>query len=195
MGCIYLATNRITGKRYVGKTRVSFQRRIWEHKNESANGSDRYFHRALRKYGFDAFVWERLYRGKDENQLVYWECYYIKMLKTKSPNGYNLTDGGDGVHGRTGWHHLEATKVKIRMGNVGKKHPTAGAKIRERHKGKIRGPRPESVKAKISASHIGMFPSDEARAKMRAIHKLNVLKYPRDHLGRFMPWKRKRERL
>jgi hypothetical protein len=27
------------------------------------------------------------------------EKYYIKKYNTKAPNGYNLTDGGDGIFG------------------------------------------------------------------------------------------------
>ena len=29
----------------------------------------------------------------------YWEKFFIATLKTKSPNGYKLTDGGEGVIG------------------------------------------------------------------------------------------------
>jgi hypothetical protein len=39
------------------------------------------------------------------------EQYYIKQYDTKVPNGYNLTDGGDGI---SGLKHNDETKEKIK---------------------------------------------------------------------------------
>jgi len=55
------------------------------------------------------------------------EKFYIKQFNSKIPNGYNMTDGGDGNDGtikpNLGKHLLEETKDKIRLANLGKKYP------------------------------------------------------------------------
>ena len=104
MGYVYLATNRINGKRYVGQS-IDFDKRKNEHRKSSLSGSRYVFHCAIRKYGFDAFDWEvlkhREFITREQNKLwmTYWEKHYIKELNTMAPNGYNLTKGGEGVVG------------------------------------------------------------------------------------------------
>jgi group I intron endonuclease len=102
MGCVYLATNRINGKCYVGQT-INFDKRKKAHKDTAYNGKGWLFHNAIRKYGFDAFNWELLYcremlcPEKDKASMDRCEKYYIKTLNTMAPNGYNLTAGGEGM--------------------------------------------------------------------------------------------------
>lgn len=114
MGCVYLATNRINGKQYVGQS-VDFDRRKKGHRYDAVSGKGCLFHSALRKYGFDAFDWEILkYREfltweRDKAWMNRWEKCYIKKLDTMSPNGYNLTEGGDGGVGFT--HSIATRKI------------------------------------------------------------------------------------
>jgi hypothetical protein len=42
------------------------------------------------------------------------EEYYIKLFNTKAPNGYNMTDGGEG------YNPVEEVLKKISIGNKGK---------------------------------------------------------------------------
>jgi len=99
MGIIYSARNKINGRLYVGKTVKVMEQRRREHEYIAEKGSACLFHKALRKYGFDAFEWKTLMHCEDGDDLNESEIACIKMLKTKVPNGYNLTDGGDGGHG------------------------------------------------------------------------------------------------
>jgi hypothetical protein len=110
MGCVYLATNTVNGKAYVGKTTGTMRDRRRGHEYSAEHGSTLPFHRALRKYSADAFKWEMLFRGTDENALFAAEKKFIVMLGTKCPGGYNLTDGGEGLSGH---HHSTETKAKI----------------------------------------------------------------------------------
>ena len=97
---IYKATNLINGKMYVGKTIKKLRERKSAHKHEASNCNDnRYFHKAIRKYGFENFKWEVIDYALSEEISFNMEKYYIKKLKTKAPIGYNLTDGGEGVSG------------------------------------------------------------------------------------------------
>lgn len=121
MGCVYLATNQVNGKCYVGQA-VNLEKRKEKHAKDATRGSMLAFHCAIRKYGFDAFDWKKLYQvctkdvicGKEKMQLDRWERYYIKKLNTISPNGYNLTKGGDRFSGR---HRLES-RQKIRVASI-----------------------------------------------------------------------------
>lgn len=119
MGCVYLVTSRIDGKKYIGKTLISMIRRKAAHEAEAARGSQRYFHKALRKYSSDNFVWSVLFESSDEQLLFDTEKHFIALHNTKAPFGYNLTDGGDGVSGYT--HNYEDYKKysKARVGKPG----------------------------------------------------------------------------
>lgn len=97
---IYKATNKINGKIYVGYTTKKLTDRILEHiyKSRSNSGSHYFyiFKQALRKYGENSFIWEELYECKTIEECCEKEKFYIKELNTISPNGYNLTEGGNG---------------------------------------------------------------------------------------------------
>ena len=47
-GTIYLATNLINNKKYVGQTKCSFERRKRNHLSEAKNNPRRYFQKAIR---------------------------------------------------------------------------------------------------------------------------------------------------
>ena len=98
MGIIYCYTNTINGKMYIGQT-INPVSRYNAHKSSYQNPNDKEYdsllHRAFRKYGFENFQYEILADSIDDidllNQL---EIYYIKHYNTKTPNGYNVEDGG-----------------------------------------------------------------------------------------------------
>lgn len=100
-GVIYKATNKINGKAYIGKTVQSFRKRKNHHKSNVLNFNSNYlFCKAMRKYGFNNFEWKIIDSDLFEDRLFEKEIYWIKKLKAKAPNGYNLTDGGEGTSGR-----------------------------------------------------------------------------------------------
>ena len=117
MGYIYLRTNRVNRKQYVGQVitkRFKERQNRWNNLNQPYAGPA--IDAARAKYGIDAFDFEILKECEDD-ELDYWEKYYIKELNTKAPYGYNLTDGGDGT---TGYTHSAETKRKISEAQKGK---------------------------------------------------------------------------
>lgn len=102
-GIIYLARNTVNNKIYIGQTTSSLNRRRSNHFAASRNESDRlYFHKAIRKYGEDAFDWsvlEAVYANSKEeleSALNEKEIQYISIYNSNNCNaGYNLTSGGD----------------------------------------------------------------------------------------------------
>lgn len=98
MALIYVITNKINGKQYVGATKFSLKKRFKEHCNDSKKFDYDYSKRPMyidmNQYGIDNFVIEELEECSDEDRFER-ECYWIEKLNTYN-NGYNLTYGGSG---------------------------------------------------------------------------------------------------
>lgn len=97
MSYIYVITNNINNKKYVGKTNFSIEKRFKEHKRDSKKRKleKRPLYSAMRKYGEENFSIEELEEcasEKAEEREIYW----INKLNTYGHNGYNATHGGDG---------------------------------------------------------------------------------------------------
>lgn len=116
---IYKATNLLDGKIYVGQTSRTLNQRMSEH---LANNRTSYFDRALKKYGINNFKIEIIDKAETKEELDRKERYYIEFFNSKVPNGYNITDGGEGQIGirrfgadnpHYGKHHSEQAKNKI----------------------------------------------------------------------------------
>ncbi len=96
---VYLLQNTVNGKCYVGKTVQGLRRRWNEHCGDARSRGTTVLHRALRKYGPENFQRKILSVGLNESVLLALETFWIRELNTRAPNGYNLTDGGDGISG------------------------------------------------------------------------------------------------
>lgn len=93
---IYMATNE-NGKSYIGLTSKPLEKRRKSHENTAKGKKVKYiFHKALKKY---TFKWKIIDHARTLNSANKKEAYYIKKFGTKLPNGYNMTDGGDGGKG------------------------------------------------------------------------------------------------
>ena len=91
---IYILTNKINQKKYVGKSAKNPKRRIERHKKEAGSPA---IHRAIKKYGFENFDTEIInYKDASEEALNAIEKWQISKNESLTPNGYNLTEGGDG---------------------------------------------------------------------------------------------------
>jgi len=116
-GIVYIATNKITGKSYIGQTIKDLSIRKSNHISE-ARRSSFYFHQSLSKYGKDSFSWEVLEYCDSKEELDEMEFHYIKQYNTLRPGGYNLTCGGDGC---VGMKISEETRQKLSKIHKGRK--------------------------------------------------------------------------
>ena len=171
MGVIYVRPNLINGKKYVGQaTDLKERQRKWKCLTQKYAGTA--INNARKKYGIEAFGFEILKECEDD-ELDYWEKYYIKELNTKAPYGYNLTDGGEGM---TGYTHSEETRKKISDAKKGKKQSEEAKKKRsEALKGKHLS---EEAKKKLSEAQkgeknnmYGKHHSEETKKKMSDARK------------------------
>lgn len=97
-GYVYLITNLVNGKKYVGCTTTSLKHRWAQHLSQARSKSKFALHRAINKYGHHNFSVEIL--ETIESSLVDLfsaEVHQISSNKSLAPVGYNLTVGGDGI--------------------------------------------------------------------------------------------------
>lgn len=95
---VYLRTNKINGKQYVGQTN-NFKRREYDWYNINWGYAGHLINNARKKYGVENWDTVILKECSTVDETNYWETFYIKQLNTKYPSGYNLTDGGEGSIG------------------------------------------------------------------------------------------------
>ncbi len=166
MGCTYLVLNKVNGKPYVGKTIGLLEDRRQQHEGDTSRDSKLRFHNALRKHGSDSFAWFPLCYSNDDTVLCKAEQESIRFFSSLSPDGYNLTEGGESgildpeVRERIsktleGHFVSEETRDKIRGSLQGRKNPEHN----ERMRGRIQT---SESNAKRSASLTGKPKSAEA---------------------------------
>ena len=179
--CVYLHTNKINGKKYVGITSQKPERR-WNNGN-GYKDSPRFWN-AIQKYGWDNFKHEVLLTRETYDYACQAEKCLIRHYKTRNPAyGYNLTAGGDGIFGYKcteeelkqrsarnsgpnnpfyGRAHTEEAKIKIGIASSNRTHTEESKRKMsintsgERHPlyGKYRS---DETKKKISDSRKGKY--------------------------------------
>jgi group I intron endonuclease len=170
---IYLITNTINHKRYIGLTTKSLSTRWRGHKNSAACGSQTHFHRAIRHHEEHAFSFEILEEVTPETMNER-EQYWIDTL---SPE-YNSTHGGEGALGYT---HSEESRTKMRIAR--NRRPPASAETRAKMSASRRGkPMPEGTGLKHSLRQRGQkrpSPSPVTLAKRSASMKARIAEQKR----------------
>jgi group I intron endonuclease len=115
MGYIYKITNLINKKVYIGQTVQETVEKRWElHKRLAKKDKGcTALKEAFNKYGIDNFKFEILIICFNEDCIAY-EKGYIKKYNALVPNGYNISEGGNGGALFKGKQHSEETKNKLR---------------------------------------------------------------------------------
>lgn len=169
---IYALTHAATGRKYVGQS-IDINYRIRYH--SYAYGGQKIAH-SIRKHGFHEFSWEILELCAIED-LNAKEAYWIKQFCCISPNGFNLTTGGQQAQ-----RISEETRLRMSQASTGRKQTDfTKQRLKEINCGRSLT---QEHREKLSKSHIGHKPtaqtielrrlkntgrthSDEAKLKMR----------------------------
>ena len=162
MGTIYSITCQINYKPYVGQTRRPLEVRLREHRRNISKGHS-VIEVAIQKYGWENFTVKVLEVCPIE-MLNEREMYWIKKLNSKVPNGYNMTDGGDGLVGCT-----QETRDKMSANHAdvkGEKNPRYGKSHSAETKAKISANHAD-IKGEKNP-HYGKHHSEETKAKLSA---------------------------
>jgi group I intron endonuclease len=149
---IYCIENKVNGKKYIGRS-IDIMQRFANHKSQLRLGKhiNIFLQRSWNKYGKDSFIFYIL-KQCSERESIEQEKIHIKKLNTRSPNGYNSTDGGEGAG--SGMVVSEETRKKISKSNTGRVSPMLGTIMSN------------ETKKKISKSKIGTIITDEVKKKI-----------------------------
>lgn len=91
---IYLHTNKINGKRYIGQTILPPEKR-W---GKDGHGyQNQYIYQDILRYGWNNFEHTILESNLTSVEADAQERYWINYFNTQYPYGYNKTPGGNGV--------------------------------------------------------------------------------------------------
>jgi group I intron endonuclease len=151
---IYLITNTVNGKVYVGQTTRGMKLRWKWHLDSYRRNAPYVLYRAFRKYGLNAFETQVVAQADTLDQLNVLESLWIAVLRSSDPKcGYNMTFGGNAMH--------MTPEVRARMSASGKKKV-----FTKEHRENIGKALQDRVFSKewcnrISESHIGMHAGEK----------------------------------
>lgn len=154
-----------SGKSYIGITFKTPKSRFKNHRN-SATQNDSAVYRAWRKYGEPKLSVLAVIEDYDLKDA---EIKAIKIFGTKVPNGYNVSDGGDGAPGVKRSEETIERVAKIHRGR--KRSEETCRRISEAKKGVPRGEVSKETRAKLSErmrgkkNSLGTKFSEESRKK------------------------------
>ena len=116
MGFIYMLTFS-SGKKYIGQTTRSVNKRFSEH--IKCSGNCIILENAIKKYGSDNIAVDTLLEIND-SQLDFYESRFIDIFDTIEPAGYNIRSGGS-----VGKHSIES-RERMRQRKLGANNPNFG---------------------------------------------------------------------
>lgn len=137
-GYIYVTTNLIDGKYYIGQHKS-------DDLNDSYFGSGKYLQRAIKRHGKENFKKEILAICDNQEQLNDREIWFIEHAKAKAKHGnYNIADGGENPPIYSGENHYmwgkklpEHIKQAISKANTGRVSTQRNVPLSEETKRKI----------------------------------------------------------
>ena len=189
IGAVYMLTNTVNGKSYVGQTWATPETR-WSQHATHARRPKYPIEYAIRKHGADAFRLRVLVEGvRDQVLLDLLEADCVASLGTHlDADGYNATSGGQGkgiaiseetrrkisaaLLGNQYWRH-----AKHRVKGEFKLSPEAKAKISAARTGTKMPPRGPGYTTKMRAANLRTWSDPEIRTRrierMKEAHRQN----------------------
>ena len=178
VGYIYLITDTTNNMKYVGQHHYNKEGEL----DPNYHGSGIIISRIYKERP-ETLKEEYIKTCYSDSEMNSDEQYYIKLFKTLYPNGYNLTEGGDGcvaseetrkkisvsLKGKT---LSEEHRRKLSEAKKGRPSCMLGKKHSEETKRKMKGKHlSEETRRKLSESHKGNKHSEETKKKMSESHK------------------------
>jgi len=163
MAYVYIITNIINGKKYIGSSRKS-------QIDENYYGSGRAIKDALKKYGKNSFIRDIIWQGGGDARDI--ESQWLEYFNAKNnPQFYNMTNDarGNGLH-------KESTKRTVSEKLTGRKFSKeicekiskAKKGSTTSKKGKSDGPKP-----RVSEAHKGRISPNKGKGKSVALYNIN----------------------
>lgn len=160
----YLVTCSITGKHYIGITSRTIKRRWAEHLYDARSGrTAMLISRAIAKHGAESFCIKVLCSANSWPEICAVEAALIDQHGTRSPSGYNLSEGGEGPFGVK--HSAEAVERSASKHRGKPCHPNTRAAAAKFHLGK---PKSAEHCARIAAGKRGKPRNEATKQKLAA---------------------------
>jgi group I intron endonuclease len=165
---IYLLTNTINGKTYVGLSTKTLEQRWSRHCRSARGDSSCHIHNAIRKYGPDAFT-HHIIEETTKELMFDRERYWISVLTPE----YNMTEGGQGG--------IPSDDVRKRLSNAQKaflkRNPEHQQKLlKAMHDARRGKPQSQETREKIRAKLTGRKLTPQHRATLRRPKKYKKYK-------------------
>lgn len=128
-GFIYVTTNLINGKMYVGQRKINKKDSHWK----TYLGSGKILKNAIKKYGKENFDRKIIAIAFDKNELNWLEYFYTRRFDCVDSNvWYNIIYGGKCGGGMKGRKFTEEHIKKLSESKKGEKNPNYGKKYTEK---------------------------------------------------------------
>jgi len=152
----YIVTCLVNRKQYVGISVRPVIARWLEHVSAAKKKSNRPFLSAIKKYGKEVFSIEHIACAKNFSDLKEVEKLLIVQHGTRSPSGYNVTDGGDGT-----WGHKHSEETRHLLSQYSRPQ---SEEIRKKISDSLKGrSRPPEIMEMLRKSRIGKRHSEETK--------------------------------
>lgn len=178
MYSIYKITNTKNQKVYIGQTSKSLEERFASHVRLAKRGEGFQLAQALRKYGVDSFIIEKIDSAETLPEALKLEAYYISDVYNSFEMGYNASIGGIGgdVSNYDSWkkamvdyHSKKPREEYATRGMAGKTHDEEAIKKMSSKRQEYWDSKDESERAehgkKISGPANGMYGKIPKNAK------------------------------
>lgn len=159
-GSVYLITNKINNKVYVGQTTTTLKVRWRAH----ATCRNMRIGEAIQQFGLSAFTMELLGTAENQDALNLLESEHIARLDSQNPEvGYNATPGGRGAKIKKSRESIERGASKIR----GRKMTAEQVeKMAATKRGRVRTEAEIAHLEYMKSLRVGVKHSEESRRKM-----------------------------
>lgn len=170
MGYIYVLTNKVNGKKYIGQSKQADIKNRWRSYTNLSNSSvGIVLLRALKKHGVDNFKFQIICICFDDDCNQY-EKDYIKKYNTILPNGYNMQEGGKNPDTATRKKFVWTAEAReARKGRfAGEKSAVFGKPLGAEHKRKLS----EALKT-FAKNNKNIKPREQKACPQRVVEKLD----------------------
>lgn len=186
-GFIYITTNLVTGKQYVG------QRKFRGKKDNEYLGSGTILNQSIQKHGKENFKREIICECSSKEELDIKETFYIQKFKTLWPIGYNLIEKGGGgdllknhpdrleiikkLKGKTSWNKglTKETNISLQKVSLALKGKPKTLEHKLHISETQRKPEINNKKIQTRKNNNKPWHSEETKQKM-SIKKIGILK-------------------
>lgn len=164
---IYIITNDVNDKVYIGQTVKTLEERISQHRSSFNSGVSTHLYNAMRKHGWEKFHFKQIDAASSQEELDRLEDMYIVKYDSIK-NGYNMIRGGRS-------NPMDSEEVRRKHDRIMRSEDVR-ARISNTIRKQCEGGRSDEYRRKMSEGKKALYASERgeiAKAKFRASFKFS----------------------